>query len=167
MQFHIRTLLALMVAVSLLCGLVFAAPPVVCIPVLCAILWVSPAVWVNGIVFGRGAWRAFFLGGLLAGLVPHLGALYFSFMIVGGLFDGGSLGDFLEGDGPFPNLYVAIGWLVPGVFAFLGGISGAVTCWLLQPAKGERAAKSPPEGEYLIVSGRLTTSPVPRAATPD
>ena len=66
MQFHIRTLLVLMVVVSLLCGVVFAAPPLVCVVVLCTILWVCPAVWVNGIVFGRGAWRAFFIGGFMA-----------------------------------------------------------------------------------------------------
>ncbi len=87
MQFHIRTLLVVMVAVSLLCGLVFAAPPIVCIPVLCTILWICPAVWINGIVYGRGAGRAFFIGGLMAGLGPHIAALYYSAMLAGSMFD--------------------------------------------------------------------------------
>jgi len=167
MQFHIRTLLIVMVAVSLLCGLVFAAPPVVCLPVLCMILWICPAVWLNGIVYGRGAWRPFFIGGFIAGVVPHLAALYYSYIVVATLFGGGAIEDLGIIDGPFRNVITAALLLAPGLFAFLGGITGAATYWILQPPKNERAAKMPAADEYLIVSGRLTTSPVPRAATPD
>jgi hypothetical protein len=166
MQFHIRTLLVVMVAVSLLCGVVFAAPPIVCIAVLCTILWVCPAVWVNGIVFGRGAWRAFFIGGFMAGLGPHLGALYYSVMAAASLFEVSTWAELWEGDDEFANLLNAAILLAPGLFAFLGGISGAATYWLLQPAKAERASQSPAADEYLILSGRLTTQPAPQRETP-
>lgn len=82
MQFTIRSLLVVTALVSVLCGIVFAAPPIVAVPILCAILWVCPAFWVNGIIFGRNGWRAFFVGGFMAGLVPHLIALYFSYMAI-------------------------------------------------------------------------------------
>ena len=167
MQFHIRTLLIVMVAVSLLCGLVFAAPPIVCLPVLIMILWVCPAVWLNGIVYGRGAWQAFFIGGFIAGLAPHLGALYYSVNIVGSFFVTNTWDELWDellevAETPYANLQFAVPLLAPGLFAFLGGITGAVTYWMLQPS-----ANPSPEGplaadEYLIVSGRLTTTPVER-----
>lgn len=44
MQFTIRLLLGLMVAASLLCGVMFAAPPIVATPILIGLLWISPAL---------------------------------------------------------------------------------------------------------------------------
>jgi hypothetical protein len=162
MQFHLRTLLVVMFVVSVMCGLVFASPPIVCIPVLCTILWVCPAVWLNGIIYGRGAWRPFFIGGFIAGLGPHLAALYYSFMIIVSLFEGGSIDDLLDAQGPFTNVITAALLLGPGVFAFLGGLAGATTYWLLLPPKKERAAGPLASDEYLVVTGRLTTAPVER-----
>ena len=77
MQFHIRTLLLLTAVVSLVCGVVFAASPLVAFPVLCFALWVSPSFWLCGILYGRDAWRSFFVGGTTAGFVPHLIANYY------------------------------------------------------------------------------------------
>ena len=163
MQFHIRTLLILMVVVSLLCGVVFAAPPLVCVVVLCTILWVCPAVWVNGIVFGRGAWRAFFIGGFMAGLGPHIAALYYSIMISAAIFDGNpSWAELMQGGDAFANLLHAALLLAPGLFAFLGGLTGMATWWMLQPAKTEPPKGATAVDEYLVVSGRLTTAPVER-----
>jgi hypothetical protein len=142
MQFHLRTLLIVMVAVSLLCGVVFAAPPIVCLPVLVTILWVCPAVWLNGIVYGRGAWRAFFIGGFIAGLGPHLGALYYSALAAGSVLSEGAWKDLMEvSDEPYFNVQFAIYLLSPGLFAFLGGITGAVTYAVLQPSPNQRVAE--------------------------
>jgi len=160
MQFHIRTLLVVTFVVSVLCALVFASPPIVCIPVLCAMLWIGPAVWINGIIYGRGAWRPFFIGGVITGLGPHLAALYYSYMIIASLFDGGSIDELLNAEGPFTNLITAAILLGPGVFAFLGGLAGATTYWMLQPPKKQGASGALAPDEYLVVSGRLTTAPV-------
>ena len=164
MQFHIRTLLVVTFVVSVLCGLVFASPPIVCIPVLCTMLWIGPAVWINGIIYGRGAWRPFFIGGVIAGVGPHLAALYYSYMIVASLFDGGSIDELLNTEGPFTNLITAAILLGPGVFAFLGGIAGATTYWMLLPPKKQNVSGALAPDEYLVVSGRLTTAPVERPA---
>lgn len=162
MQFHLRTLLVVMFAVSLLCGVVFASPPIVCLPVLCTLLWIGPAVWINGIIYGRGAWRPFFIGGVIVGLGPHLGALYYSFMIIASLFDGGSISELFDADEPFVNLIYSAILLGPGLLAFLGGLAGVATYWLLLPPKNQRASTPLAADEYLVVSGRLTTAPVER-----
>ena len=57
MQFRLRTLFIITAVVSVMCGLIFAAPPIVAIPIFCLTLWVCPAFWINGIIYGRGAWR--------------------------------------------------------------------------------------------------------------
>ncbi len=155
MQFNIRTLLGVTAAVSVLCGVVFAAPPLVCIAVLCTVLWVCPAVWVNGIVFGRGAWRAFFIGGFMAGLGPHIAAVYWSLMLAGGLFDASTFAELMDGDNAEVKLYAAL-LLAPGLFAFLGGLAGMTTWWMLQPAKTQPQKNAAAIDEYVIVSGRLT-----------
>lgn len=162
MQFTIRSLLIVTAFVSILCGIVFAAPPIVAAPLLCAILWVCPAFWVNGIVYGRGVWRPFFIGGFMAGLVPHMMALYYSVVAVVMAFSGEGLDDLVAVTSPFPNLIMSAILLSPGLFAFLGGLTGVCTYWLLQPAKVKPAADALSPDEYLIVSGRLTTTPVPR-----
>jgi hypothetical protein len=163
MQFTIRSLLVVTAIVSLLCGIVFAAPPIVAVPILCAILWICPAFWVNGIIFGRDGWRAFFVGGFMAGLVPHLVALYFSVMGVAVVISGEPLDDIIGGiELPWPNLIIAAILLAPGLFAFSGGLTGVCTWWMLQPARSLTDGEPTLPDEYLVVSGRLTTTPVPR-----
>jgi len=167
MQFNIRALLGLMVAVSVFCGIVFAAPPIVATPILVSILWISPSLWINGIIYGRGAWRPFFIGGTIAGLVPHLASLYFSVAVVATLFEGGGMTGLFEMNGHSPNLNAAAAFLAPGPFALLGGLTGVWTWWMFQPAKTQPATvqpaiESPKVDEYVIVSGRLTTTPVER-----
>ena len=164
MQFTIRSLLVVTALVSVLCGIVFAAPPVVAVPILCAILWVCPAFWVNGIIFGRDGWRAFFVGGFMAGLVPHLVALYFSVTAVVLVFSGSgqSLDDLIDVNLPWPNLLISAILLAPGLFAFAGGLTGVCTWWMLQPARSLKVGEPTLPDEYLIVSGRLTTTPAPR-----
>jgi hypothetical protein len=171
MQFNIRTLLALMVVASVFCGIVFAAPPIVATPILIGLLWITPSLWINGIIYGRGAWRPFFIGGTIAGLGPHLGAVYYTAMVAVQLLDSNGWTELLEGD-RLTNLMVAAVFLFPGVFALLGGLMGVWTWWMLQPAKAQSAtmqpaSESPKVDEYVIVSGRLTAVPPRQALTPD
>src|SRR6185436_9594050 len=101
MQFRLRTLFIITAVVSVMCGLIFAAPPIVAIPVFCLILWICPAFWINGIIYGRGAWRPFFIGGVMAGIAPHLASLYYSIMLAVTLFDGDGLKELADATGTF------------------------------------------------------------------
>ena len=166
MQFNIRTLLAIMVVVSLFCGIVFAAPPVVATPILIGILWITPSLWINGAIYGRGAWRPFFIGGIIAGLGPHLGALYYTVMVAVQLLDSNGWTELFEGD-RMTNLMIAAIFLFPGVFALLGGLTGVWTWWMLQPAKNDSAKNSAAIDEYVIVSGRLTAMTPQQPQTSD
>jgi hypothetical protein len=157
MQFGIRTLLLITTAVAALCAVVFATPPVVAVPILCAILWICPAFWINGIIYGRGAWRPFFIGGLMAGLMPHMVALYFSVMAAIGLVGGDTLGQLSLG-GQWPNLLIAAILLSPGLFALCGGLTGVAVYWQFNSPSAP-APPPPAPGEYLVVSGRLVTTP--------
>ena len=167
MQFRLRSLFIITAAVAVTCGVVFAAPPIVALPLLCTVLWVCPALWVNGIIYGRGAWRPFFIGGLMAGLGPHIAALYYSVMIVLSLLDGGALSDLADVSEPFPNLFMAAILLGPGLFALLGGWVGMGVYYAFPPEKKSATEPQlPASGDYLVIEGRLrTTSAEPPAHT--
>jgi hypothetical protein len=152
MQFPLRALMILMVVVSVFCGLVFGAPPIVTLPALLVILWISPAVWINGIIYGRGAWRPFFIGGTMGGLAPHLGALYYSIMSAVALLDDidGSWAELVAlgtTEAQWANIYIATIFLIPGVFALFGGLAGVWTYWMFQPAKTKPSAVIAPQIE--------------------
>jgi hypothetical protein len=165
MQFRIRTLLWIMLAVSLLCGVLFATPSIVAVPIMCFVLYVCPAFWVNGIIYARGAWRPFFIGGLVAGIGPHLGALYLSAMTIGSVVDSGSLDDLVGSGNPWANLASAGMLWFSGPFAVAGGLIGMWVYWMCQPALKPRAGSHPlASDEYVVVSGRLTTLPAERGA---
>lgn len=163
MQFRIRTLLAITAAASVLCAVMFTAPLVVAAPILLGLLWISPSLWINGIVYGRGAWRPFFIGGTIAGLAPHLVAVYFSIM-AGAVIIGGDTGGITAFLPAWPNMYVSLIFLGPGPFAILGGLAGVWTWWMCQPANPPRAEPSRQElaaeakpADYVVISGRLST----------
>lgn len=163
MQFNIRALLGLMVVVSVLCGVIFAAPPVVAVPILCTILWVCPALWVNGIIYGRGAWRPFFIGGLMAGLMPHVIAAYIS-LVTAITAINREPQDLIDASSKWPNVTISVILLGPGLFALLGGLTGVWVYWMFQPDKlkttvTHSAIEPPKVDEYVIVSGRLTAVP--------
>jgi hypothetical protein len=158
MQFNIRTLLGVTAAVAVLCGVIFAAPPIVAAPILIGLLWISPSLWINGIIYGRGGWRPFFIGGTMAGLVPHCGSLYTSVALVAEMLERGNWEELFVSDRS-QNLYVALTFLAPGPFAIIGGLVGVWTWWLFQPVRAtpqvdDRANGTAAE-EYMIVSGRL------------
>ena len=162
MQFRLRSLFIITAAVAVTCGVVFAAPPIVALPLLCTVLWVCPALWVNGIIYGRGAWRPFFIGGLMAGLGPHLAALYYSVIIVLSLFDGGALSELADVSEPFPNLFMAAILLGPGLFALLGGWVGMGVYYAFQPERSSGPQPPAPTSEdYLVIEGRLRTVAAP------
>ena len=164
MQFRLRTLFIITAVVSVMCGLIFAAPPLVALPIFCLILWVCPAFWINGIIYSRGAWRPFFIGGVMAGIGPHLASLYYSIMVAASLFESDSLGDLLKPGGTLPNLAAAGLLLGSGPFALIGGWVGMGVYYAFQPP----ASASPPSpslatDDYVVIEGRLTTTPARRS----
>jgi hypothetical protein len=162
MQFRLRSLFILTAVVSVMCGLIFAAPPIVALPIFCLILWVCPAFWITGIIYGRGAWRPFFIGGVMAGIGPHLASLYYSIMVVASLFDGSTLEGLLKLDSGPGNLAMAGMLLGSGPFALLGGWIGMAVYYAFQPPKGS-ATPSLANDDYVVIEGRLTTTPVRRS----
>jgi hypothetical protein len=164
MQFRIWTLLVITAAVSVLCAMMFTAPLVVAAPILLGLLWISPSLWINGIIYGRGAWRPFFIGGTMAALVPHLVAIYFSVM-AGALIVGGDTGEITELYPAWPNMYVSLIFLGPGPFAILGGLVGVWTWWMNRPPSASATRSNPRHQEsaadakpadYVVISGRLS-----------
>lgn len=164
MQFRLRSLFILTAVVSVLCGLIFAAPPIVAIPVFCMILWVCPAFWITGIIYGRGAWRPFFIGGVMAGIGPHLASLYYSIVVIISLLGGGGLGDLTSPNNGLANLIAAGMLLGSGPFALLGGWTGMGVFYAFQPEKTTLPKTSAPANDdYVVIEGRLTTTAAPRA----
>jgi hypothetical protein len=78
-QFSLLALLVLTTLVALACGLLFAAPGWVAALTMYAMLMALPAVWLTGVIYGRGYARTF----CIAALVPA-GAILLGF----GLFAG-------------------------------------------------------------------------------
>src|SRR6476660_1685042 len=120
MQFRLITLFIATAAVAVVCGLITAAPPVLAIPVFGVTFWLAPAFWIGGVVYARGIWRAFFIGGVAVGAIPYLTVvLYGSFLSlywVGGVF-GSSLGS----DNRLVNLIAASIVFAPIILALFGG----------------------------------------------
>jgi hypothetical protein len=158
MQFRLRSLFILTAVVSVMCGLIFAAPPIVALPIFCLILWVCPAFWITGIVYGRGAWRPFFIGGVMAGIGPHLFSDYYSIMVAASLFESNSLKDLTVFGGALGNLPMAGMLLGSGPFALLGGWTGMAVYYAFQPPKSN-ATPSLANDDYVVIEGRLTTTP--------
>ena len=164
MQFRLRSLFILTAVVSVMCGLIFAAPPIVAIPIFCMILWVCPAFWITGIIYGRGAWRPFFIGGVMAGIGPHLASLYYSIMAVGSLFENNSWTELLQPGQGLTNLLSAGMLLGSGPFALLGGWTGMAVYYAFQlPANNASPSPSLANDDYVVIEGRLTTTPVRRS----
>jgi hypothetical protein len=163
MQFRLRSLFILTAVVSVMCGLIFAAPPIVAIPVFCMILWVCPAFWITGIIYGRGAWRPFFIGGVMAGIGPHLASLYYSIMAVGSLFENNSWAELLQPGHGLTNLLSAGMLLGSGPFALIGGWIGMGVYYAFQPTPSTQpSSPSMLHEDYVVIEGRLKTTPASR-----
>jgi hypothetical protein len=70
MQFRLAHLITVSVIIAILCGLAFAAPPIIGTPLLGCFLAICPAIWFAGAFYARGHLQAFFIGGIAAGAVP-------------------------------------------------------------------------------------------------
>lgn len=162
MQFRLGTLLCLVTLVAVFCGLVFAAPLIVTAIVLCVTMWLSPAVWISGASYASGGKQAFFRGGLICGILPFVTISSYGTFALLSMFDDWSELTSSETD-LLVRLTLAGLWLMPGLFAVLGGTVGYVTYRLVTPSQ-RAAAVATAALDYRVVSGRLTThdTEVPR-----
>jgi hypothetical protein len=124
MQFRLRTLFLLTAAVCVFCG-VINAPPFIAIPLFFAAVWITPAYWVAGVIYGREGWRAFFIGGLASGAAPFLVLTLYtvSMGMWGWRFSDWSINDFggIYGQYQLTNLIASLFIFAPVVLAFIGG----------------------------------------------
>jgi hypothetical protein len=87
-RFRLKTLFLITFLVAAACGVLFALPDWLSCVVLIAFVMVSPAVLVAGIVYGRGARRAFAIGFLAAGGWALFGMPYYLVMLFSQGLDG-------------------------------------------------------------------------------
>jgi len=148
MQFRLRTLFILTAIVCVYFG-VLNAPPFIAIPLYCAIVWLTPAYWIAGVIYAREARRAFFVGGLAAGTLPFFILIYYSLNVV---FDGwgpwgyrnyGGRGFY--GEYQLMNLVASLFIFAPVVLAIVGGWISWAVYYGVQPPR----PVSPPTSPFL------------------
>jgi hypothetical protein len=129
MQFSLRTLFLVMLVVALVCGFFVAAPLALVGMVLAIVLWTCPAFWITAVVYSRGRWRPFFIGGMAAGLAPYLAVVFWSFPltveVLGDVMDDfpPSLADSdLLAIEPMVNIALTTIVLLPGFASLMGGL---------------------------------------------
>jgi len=98
----------------------------------------------------------------MAGIGPHLASLYYSIMAVAALFENNSWTELLHPGQGLTNLLSAGMLLGSGPFALLGGWTGMAVYYAFQPPKSNATA-SLANDDYVVIEGRLTTTPVRRS----
>jgi hypothetical protein len=164
MRFRLIGLFGFVTLVATLCGIVFGLPLIAAMVVLTFLLLVSPAVWINGAMFGQGDTRAFFLGGLLAGVLPFAAvSVPVAYMAIVAAAGGGIFNAVDEQPDPLTFRLVMLGvWLLPGIISFAGGGLGWLTYRVVRPQSGAKAATAAGSvRDYRVIEGRLTTTPLP------
>ncbi len=161
MRFRLVGLFGFVTLMALLCGIAFGLPLIVSMVVLAFLLWISPAVWINGAMFSQGGTRAFFLGGLLAGVLPFtvvsVPVAYVAIVTA----TSGEFGDLVDKQADqLTYRFLMLGvWLLPGVFSFAGGGLGWLTYRFVRPKRGATAPSVAGSlRDYQVIEGRLTTS---------
>lgn len=159
MQFGLRTLFVVSTLVAIFCAIVFAAPLIIAIPILALIVMVAPSVWICGACFAKGPWRAFFLGGIVASIGPHLTLVFYGLTMGIGVID--DFSSLSEADSEYPlilRLSIAGAFLFPGFVAFLGGSCGALVYrWFGSKSATKPAAQSSRLHEpYVLLESRVT-----------
>jgi hypothetical protein len=134
MQSRLRTTLRSMSFGLMLCAVFFALPGVISIPFLTFVLWISPCIWVPGVIYARGKQRAFFLGALVGGAAPFMVATVFAISFVlqfwRGLHRSDALLRFFDSEIATATCVILI---VPTLFSFVGGFVSVYVRSMVQP----------------------------------
>lgn len=136
MQFSLRTLFILTAIVCVYCG-ILNAPVFIAFPLFCALVWLTPAYWIAGVIYAREARRAFFIGGLAAGAVPFVALVFCSLvMAVDGPWRWSrSYGRYEFGETQLINMIASLFIFAPVALAFLGGWISLFVYHSLQPPR--------------------------------
>lgn len=162
MQFGLRTLFVVSTLVAIFCAIFFALPLVVEIPILVLLILVAPSVWICGACFARQSWRAFFVGGIVASVGPHLALVFYGLTMGISVID--DLSSLWEADSEYPiflRLSIAGAFLFPGFVAVIGGSCGALVYrWFGPESATKPAAQSSRLHEpYVLIESRVTPLP--------
>lgn len=123
MQYRLSTLLILMALI----GVYFAIlnmPTFIAVFLFFAVVLVTPAYWVTGVVYAREQRRAYFIGGMAAGTIPFLLLGYFGMMM---FFRGPGPWNFNRyqlGETQMVNMLMSLFVFSPALLAFAGGWIG-------------------------------------------
>lgn len=174
MRYRLRTLLWGITAAGAMCGLFFACPLVIEAPLLLLLLLVSPAVWIVGALFGKGAWRPFFVGGIAAGWAPYacvtFYALLSAFSVASGADSLGSIAELFAGE-EFEvagRAVLGAAFLFPGLISLLGGGAGVLVYrWCGEGAQATPKPDKPASRlsePYVLIESRVTPLAEPKTA---
>lgn len=146
MQFRLITLFIITGIVCVYCS-ILNAPPFIALPLFCAVVWLSPAYWVSGVIYTREARRAFFVGGLAGGAIPFLGLVFYSLaMVIDGWGPWGfrnNWGRNRFGETQLINFFASLLIFAPVVMAFIGGWISMAVYSSAQPPKPVPPPASP------------------------
>jgi hypothetical protein len=166
MQFRLRTLIIAFSLIAVFCGLFFATPLVIEIPVLAMIVLLAPSFWICGACFGKGRSRPFFLGAICAGWLPHVILMYWGGMAAVATMGGdlSAVPDLGVQDdwGVIARISIAAIFLFPGFCALLGGGCGMLAVYCFSEAEPKKKAPAEPAAAsvlrepYVLVESRLT-----------
>jgi hypothetical protein len=131
MRLRLSSLLIVIALIALVLGILFMTPLFIAGAFCVITMILTPAIWLTGVIYARGIWRAFFIGGTLTGFMPHF------VLVIYGLISATQLGSEVVEKGlnlgVAPEevwairLAVAAVWSIPGVFAFTGGAVAMAT----------------------------------------
>ena len=134
MRFKLSTLFWAIGITAGFCATVFIAPLAVTFFLLSFTMAISPAVWLTGLAFARGAKKAFFIGGTSSAFIPHIIAMYYIYaMLLGSIISEIEVGGWMQlginepGEALVYRITMAVCWLTPGGFAVSGGSLAVLT----------------------------------------
>lgn len=140
MQFRLRTLMIVMAAISGYLGLI-NAPSVIAMPIFYAVACTMPAYWVTGVIYAREQRRAFFIGGIAAGVAPYLQLVFTSIWMFDGRW-GHNRYEF--GETQAINMMISLFVFSPLLLACIGGWIGWCVYRSLQPDPPANLHSPPP-----------------------
>jgi hypothetical protein len=170
MQFSLKTLMLVVLAAALICGIFFGLPVEISAIVLWVITALLPAIFIPWIVYGRGYGRAFAIGCTTSGMcIPVINLILLTFITDRNPIVVYMVSESAEGEWARQLLPFAIGY----VWMACSGLISIAVRWLLlerpqpvalteTPAQETRAQEAPTPQPYLILHGRATAAPLER-----
>jgi hypothetical protein len=144
MQYRLSTLLIVMALAGVYFG-ILNMPSFIAVFLFFAAVLVTPAYWVTGAVYARDQRRAFFIGGIAAGVVPYLLLGYFGMMSsMRGPWPW-NFNRYEFGETQLVNMMLSVFIFSPALLAFAGGWIGRTVYRTLKNAPDEADHEAVPQ----------------------